>query len=325
MKTMNIDNQDKRDATMIINTGSRTDIPAYYSKWFYNRIQEGFVMTRNPYYPEQVIRYRLSPEVVDILVFCTKNPEPMLNRLEEIRGFRQFWHVTITPYGKDIEPKVPNWDKVMTSLRKLSEKVGKSRVAWRYDPIFISEKYSLEYHLKSFETMAAYLNGSVNQCVISFIDLYEKTRRNFPDVREVSRQEQVILTQEMVRIGEKNGISIRTCLENLELEKYGADVSGCLTKKVLEEAIGGELNLPKGKGYTRDGCDCVLGNDIGMYNSCGHGCLYCYANYDRKTVVENMKQHSPDSPFLIGWSRDGDIITGSRQITYYSGQMKLFN
>lgn len=308
---------------MILNTGSRTDIPAYYSQWFYNRIKEKYVLTRNPYYPQQVIKYRLTPDVVDVLVFCTKNPEPMLDRLDELFEFRQFWHVTITPYGKDIEPFVPDKQEVIKSLQRLSSIVGAKAVAWRYDPIFISDTYTVSFHIESFEVMAAQLKGYVNQCVISFIDLYDKTKRNFPVAKEVAVTEQERITEAFVKIGQRNGMIIRTCCENEALARFGAEVSGCLTHSVMEEAIGGQLSIPKGKGNTREGCDCLLGNDIGMYNSCGHGCLYCYANYDRKTVVENICLHDKNSPFLIGGHKEGDLLSESKQVSYFNGQMKL--
>ena len=144
---------------MIINTGSRTDIPAFFSEWFYNRIKEGYVCVRNPYYPSQVQRYRLSPEVVDCLIFCTKNPTPMLPRLSELDAFRQFWGVTITPYGKEIEPYVPDKEVVMNSFKRLSERIGIKAISWRYDPIFISEKYSVEWHIEAFARMAENLSS----------------------------------------------------------------------------------------------------------------------------------------------------------------------
>lgn len=308
---------------MIINTGSRTDIPAFYSEWFYNRIKEGFVCVRNPYYPEQILRYRLSPDVVDCLVFCTKNPEPMFSRLDELNRFRQFWFVTITPYGKEIEPKVPPKEQVMESFCKLSEKVGLSAVGWRYDPIFISDKYTLEFHIDMFENMAERLSGYVDHCVISFIDLYEKTKRNFKGVREVSREERLALGQQFVQIGKKYGIAIRTCCEGEELAQFGIDCSGCMTQKVIEKAIDFTLDVPKMK-MPREGCDCLLGSDIGAYNTCGNGCLYCYANYDMEIVRQNMRQHDPASPILIGGIGVGEIVKDARQESWLDGQMRLF-
>ena len=309
---------------MILNTGCRTDIPAYYSEWFYNRIREGFVLARNPYRPEQVLKYRLDPAVVDALCFCTKNPQPMLSRLGELNAFRQFWFVTVTPYGKEIEPLVPEKARVLESVRQLSAWVGERAVGWRYDPVFITERYSLEYHLRSFERMSAALSGYVNSCVVSFIDLYEKTRRNFPQAKAVSPDEQKRLIQAFVEIGRKHRISIRTCCENADLAQYGADVSGCMTRAVLEKALDCRLNVPKSKKSPRAECDCLLGADIGMYNTCSHGCVYCYANYDRKTVEQNRRLHDPASPLLIGHLREGDSVVEARQETYVSAQLSMF-
>ena len=309
---------------MILNTGCRTDIPAYYSEWFYNRIREGFVLTRNPYRPEQVLKYRLDPAVVDALCFCTKNPQPMLARLDELRAFRQFWFVTVTPYGKEIEPFVPDKVRVLESVRQLSALVGARAIGWRYDPVFITEKYSLEYHLHSFEMMAATLCGYVNSCVVSFIDLYEKTRRNFPQARAVSTDEQKQLIQAFVAIGQKYRIPIRTCCEDPSLAQYGADVSGCMTREVLEAALDCRLNVPKSKKSPRAQCNCLLGADIGMYNTCPHGCVYCYANYDRRIVERNRRLHDPQSPLLIGHLREGDSIIEARQESYVSSQLSMF-
>lgn len=308
---------------MIVNSGSRTDIPAFYSKWFMNRIREGYVMVRNPYYPEQVTRYRLDPEVVDVLAFCTKNPEPMLPFVEELKAFRQLWYVTITPYETEIEENVPDKAEVMASFRRLSDAVGKRAVIWRYDPIFVSEQYSVEFHQKAFEHMARELRGYTRTAVISFIDLYEKTKRNFPEVREVTGEEQENLTKAFVSIGETNGMTIRTCLENRELSGFGAVTDGCMTREVIEQAVGITLETPKVPG-ARPECGCVLGNDIGMYNTCAHFCKYCYANYDRNTVIRNMRQHDPESPFLIGGPLPGDIVRDAKQKTWASGQMSLF-
>lgn len=308
---------------MIINSGSRTDIPAFYSKWFMNRIREGYVMVRNPYYPEQVTRYRLDPAVVDVLAFCTKNPEPMLPFVEELKAFRQLWYVTITPYETEIEENVPDKAEVMASFRRLSDAVGKRAVIWRYDPIFVSEQYSVEFHQKAFEHMARELRGYTGTAVISFIDLYEKTKRNFPEVREVTGEEQENLTKAFVSIGETYGMTIRTCLENRELSGFGAVTDGCMTREVIEQAVGITLETPKVPG-ARPECGCVLGNDIGMYNTCAHFCKYCYANYDRNTVIRNMRQHDPESPFLIGGPLPGDIVRDAKQKTWASGQMSLF-
>lgn len=248
----------------------------------------------------------------------------MINRLIEIAPFHQFWFVTITPYGEEIEPNVPKVEQVLESFQKLSKIVGVECCGWRYDPIFISEKYTVDFHIRQFEKMAKELSGYTNQCVVSFIDLYEKTKKNFPQVREVKRSQQELLVKEFVRIGGENHIKIRTCCENPELEKLGADVSGCMTQQVLEKAIGYRMKVPK-RSPARAECNCMLGNDIGMYNTCGHGCLYCYANYDKKVVEQNMKRHNPKSPLLIGEIQEGDIIKEAKQQLYKDGQMSIFD
>lgn len=304
---------------MIINIGQRTDIPAFYSDWFYNRIKQGYVYVRNPYYPSKVTKYILKPDIVDCLCFCTKNPAPMLDRLNEIDNYRQFWFITITPYLKDIEPYVPHFNEVIESFKRLSNKVGKTCIGWRYDPIFINDRYTVDYHFKVFECMAKELSGYTERCVISFIDLYEKTKNNFPDVKEVSRDVQTAIVKEFVRIARKYNVKIYTCLENKEFEIYGVNCKGCMSKEVIEEAVGIQLDIKTSK--VRKGCDCLLGNDIGAYNTCLHGCLYCYANTDKKTVHNIFKKHDPTSPMLIGNLNEKDILIEAKQKSYINYQL----
>ncbi len=312
---------------MIINTGSRTDIPAYFSQWFMNRIREGYVLARNPYNPVQISRYELNPNVVDVLSFCSKNPAPMLKDLDELKDYRQFWHVTITPYGKDIEPHVPTKEKVMDTFCALSEKVGIDRVCWRYDPIFISDKYSVDFHLEAFEQMAERLKDHTNQCVVSFIDLYEKTRRNFAGVTSVPKADQERIIDTFDKIAERCGMQIHLCLESASLVRANVDAAGCFSQAVIEDAIHSRLNVPKSKvsTNTREGCSCLLGADIGAYNTCGHGCLYCYANYDNDIVRSNMAQHDPHSPLLIGHVNPEDIIKQTEQKSWLNNQLDFFD
>ena len=167
---------------MIINTGQRTDIPAFYAEWFANRVKEGFVCVRNPYNPNQVSRYRLDPKVVDVIGFCTKNPAPMFPHMDLLSPYGQYWYVTITPYGRDIEPNVPDKHRVLEDFRKLSGIAGLHSVGWRYDPILLNGRYTKEYHLKAFRRMAETLEGYTETVVISFIDLYGKVLRNLWEV-----------------------------------------------------------------------------------------------------------------------------------------------
>ncbi len=309
---------------MILNTGSRTDIPAYYSEWLMNRLKAKEVLVRNPYYPEMVTRYRLTPEVIDAIIFCTKNPKPMLSRLSELQPFQTFWFMTITPYGKDIEPFVPDKHEGIASMIRLSEKIGAHRVSWRYDPVFITPRYTEEYHVRAFQTIARLLKGYTTQCVVSFLDLYEKTKRNFPAGREVSLEEQKRLIAAFAKSAEENGMQIHLCCEDRGLVRRNVDADGCMSKEVLERALGFPLSPPKRKS-ARETCSCLLGADIGQYNSCGHGCIYCYANYDRKSVLNNMAQHDPDSPLLIGHIEKRDIIKDAEQFSWREWQVSLFD
>lgn len=308
---------------MILHTGMRTDIPAFYTEWFVNRLKEGFVMVRNPYNPVQITKYRITPDVVDVIAFCTKNPIPFLSYMDLLEEFAQYWFVTITPYDKEIEPKVPDKEIVMEAFKELSRKVGIHAVGWRYDPIFVSEKYSIKRHIEEFEYMASTLCGYTNVCVISFIDLYQKVLRNFSEVREVKRNEQIELAKAFVHIGKKYGITIKSCAESMELADYGVDCSGCMTAEVFEKSIDCALNVPKKKS-ARAECACLLNGDIGAYNTCGHLCRYCYANYDAKTVVQNMQMHNPKSPLLIGEVARHDRIHEAKQESWKDMQLRLW-
>ena len=308
---------------MILHTGLRTDIPAFYSKWFVNRLKEGFVMVRNPYNPVQVTKYNINPDVVDLISFCTKNPSPFLPYIDLLKEYGQYWYVTITPYGKEIEPKVPDKENVMEDFKKLSTTVGINSVGWRYDPIFILDEYTIERHIMDFEQMAGTLVGYTNTCVISFIDLYQKVVRNFPEVKQVTKNERIALVKEFVRIGSKYDMTIKACAEGTELEPYGVDCGGCMTVSMYEQAIDCSLKVPKMKG-ARAECGCLLGCDIGAYNTCGHLCKYCYANYDARTVIDNRKRHNPDSPLLLGDLSGDDVIHEAKQESWKDMQLKLW-
>lgn len=307
---------------MVIHTGNRTDIPAFYSEWFRGRLKEGYVMVRNPYNEHSVTSYRLSPEVVDLIVFCTKNPHPLLPFPPELEAFRQYWFVTITPYGRDIEPNVPPFERVLEDFRTLSKVLGPKCVTWRYDPILIDSTYTVESHIEEFERMASYLSGYTEVCIISFIDLYEKVKKNYPEVREVTPSEEVALVKEFVRIGRKYGIRIKSCAEGERLAPYGVDTSGCMTLGIYEEAIGRKITAPVIKN-NRAACACYLTCDIGAYNTCLHFCRYCYANFDKSAVRRNHALHDPSSPLLIGHLTAEDKVHEAEQHSWIEEQLSL--
>jgi len=309
---------------MIINTGQRTDIPAFYSEWLANRLRAGFVCVRNPYDPQQVSRYRLDPSVVDAIGFCTKNPAPMFRYMELLRDYGQYWFVTITPYGRDIEPNVPDKHRLLDDFRRLSEQVGPRAIGWRYDPILITQRYTVDYHLRAFEKMARALDGCTRTVVISFIDLYPKVRRNFPEAREVPMAQRLELGRAIIDIAAAHGMTVRPCAEGDALAAFGADCGGCMRISDYEAAIGRRLNAPKRKG-ARAECACYLSCDIGAYNTCRHLCRYCYANAEPGAVMARSRLHDPQSPFLIGHAMDGDRVHDVPQESWIDGQTTMFS
>ncbi len=313
---------------MILHTGNRTDIPAFYSEWFCNRLREGYVLVRNPYNEKAVTRYELNPQLVDLIVFCTKNPIPLVTHLDELSAFGQLWYVTITPYGKGIEPGVPDKIDVIDAFKKISARCGKDSCIWRYDPIMIHEKYTRDQHLKSFEKMCAALSSFTETCVFSFVELYEKVKKNFPGLREVCADDQRFLAERLSKIAAGYGIRLTLCgqskISDQELRSYGVDVSGCMTQAVMQRALHTALTVPPHKA-PRAECACYLGFDIGAYNSCAHFCRYCYANSDRAKVMQNMRNHNPASPFLIGGALPGDEVHQAVQFSFRNGQNELFS
>lgn len=300
---------------MILQTGMRTDIPAFYSQWFINRIKAGYVLVRNPYNPSSVTRYEINPDVVDLIAFCTKNPAPMLKYMDVLKPYGQYWFVTITPYGKEIEPNVLDKRQVLEDFKTLSKFVGVDSIGWKYDPIFINDKYSIDFHIETFEQMARELSGYTKTCIISFIDLYKKVIKNFPQACMVEKEKRL-------KIGRQYDIIIKACAEGDELAPFGIDCNGCLTQEVYETALHTKLDMPKIKGQ-RNECACFFGNDIGAYDTCRHFCKYCYANTDYRAVLSNSKLHNPDSPFLIGTHQAGDIMNYAVQESWVDNQLTL--
>ena len=252
---------------MIINTGQRTDIPAFYAEWFANRLKEGLVCVRNPYNPSQVSRYRLDPSVVDVIGFCTKNPAPMFPYMDLLKNYGQYWYVSLTPYGRDIEPNVPDKHSLLDDFKRLSDMVGLHSAGCRFDPIFLSKRYTMEYQLRAFEQIASALDGYTRTVVISFIDLYPKVRRNFPEAVEVTKAQRLTLGKEIIRIASAHGMTVRLCAEGDELAAYGADCGGCMRISDYEMAIGRHLHAPKKRG-ARAECACYLSYDGTRWNFC---------------------------------------------------------
>ena len=294
---------------MILNVSGRTDVVAFYTDWFMNRYREGFVDVRNPFNEKLVSRIYF--EDVDAIMFCTKNPIPIVKCLKEIKKPILF-HVTITPYKKEIENNVIDKTKIIEAVKKISNIVGIDNLYIRYDPIFINDEFDVEKHIECFSKMAQSLKGYTNNCTISFLDLYEKVKRNAPDLRTLTQDEQIRIAKAFAKIGKENNMTTHSCCEKTFLSEYGLKCNGCMSQEIVERSIGCTLEPPKRKNIRQE-CNCLMGNDIGTYNTCGHLCRYCYANANKKLVIENMKKHNENSPFLIGDVEAGDKITEAKQ------------
>ncbi len=309
---------------MIINTGQRTDIPAFYSKWFINRIKEGYVLVRNPYNPKMVTKFLLNPNVVDVIGFCTKNPRPMFEYLDLIKEFNQFWYISITGFEKDMEPNVPSINEIIKDFQYLSNKIGKNSIAWRYTPIIINEKYTKERHIKTFEYIASKLNGYTNLVTFGFLDNYPKLEKYHPELNDTDDLTKIEIAKEFKKIAEKYNLELRLCSKEKWLKEYDIDVNGCMRLEDYEKAIGKNLIIKKKMEARKNYCSCLISNDIGVYNSCPHLCRYCYANGNVNSVINNYKNHDDNSSLLIGNINKDDIIKVAEQESYIDKKISLF-
>lgn len=311
---------------MILNTGSRTDTIQYYTKWLLKRFDEGFVYSRNPMFQNKVTRYELNPEVLDCVIFCSKNYEPILGDITKITDkFNTYFHYTITAYGKDIEPNVPTIDKSIETLIKLSKIVGKQRIAWRYDPILLTEKYTKEIHYETFDYMAGKLSSYVDRCIFSFVEMYKKLQTNMPEIILLTENDKTEIAKNIGLIAKKYNIIIQTCATGEDFESYGILHSGCMTTDILGNANRITFKKLKHSG-NRKGCQCMENRNIGDYDTCPNGCKYCYANQNPKIALENFRKHNPDFDMILGNLKETDEVTKSSQKSFIiqCEQKKLF-
>lgn len=294
---------------MILSVSRRTDIPAFYSDWFFNRLKEGFVDVRNPMNIRQISRINIKPEVVDCIVFWTKNPQKMIDRLNELEEYSYYFQFTINPYDIKIEEYVPSKSKTIETFKELSDKIGPERVIWRYDPILFTEKIDINYHIKYFKELLKRLNGYTRQCVISFVDLYKKTVSNTKDLRiyEPSEIQMRKLAKSFVEIAKEYNIKIVSCSEKINLEEEGIDHGHCIDPIVIENICNYNIKATKDKNQRKE-CGCIESIDIGAYNTCNHKCSYCYANFNEEKVKNQSSNHIPTSSLLIGEIQNNDIV-----------------
>lgn len=301
---------------MIINTGGRTDTVQYYTKWLLKRFAEGYVYSRNPLFPNKVTQYELTPDKVDAVQFCSKNYAPILSDLSQItERFPTYFHYTITAYGKDIEPGVPTIAESMETLKKLTALVGKQRVAWRYDPVLLTKKYTMQTHLDTFAYMAKELTPYVDRCIFSFVEMYKKLECNMPEIILLTEQDKNILAQGLGEIAQKYGLYLQTCGTNGDYRQYGIHPSGCMTLDIMGKANNLQFRALKHRGM-RQGCHCIESRDIGAYDTCMNGCKYCYANKNPQKAFENYKYHDSASPLLLGHLKDTDTLQQGNQKSF---------
>lgn len=290
---------------MVLMVSGRTDIVAFYTKWFMKRIKEGFIDVRNPFNPKLVSRINFNN--VDLIMFCTKNPLPIIPYLKDIKKPILF-HITLTPYKSDIEPNVIDKNKIIEGIKQISNIIGKENVVVRYDPIFISEKYNIEYHIKAFNKLCQKLNGYTNKIIVSFLDMYKNVEKNikYLKFKNLTEEDYKRLGLSLSKSAKENNILVSTCFEKRNLVEYGFVSDDCLSKELAYRLTGKKFS--KQTARKGDKCNCVVMADIGSYNTCNHLCKYCYANFNEDKVKENMLKHNPNSSLLIGDLESDDII-----------------
>ena len=301
---------------MIINTGGRTDTVQYFTPWLLRRFEEGYALSRNPMFPDKVTRYELTPDKVDCVVFCSKNYEPILKDLHKITDrFNTYFFYTITAYGKDVEPGVPSIDESIATLRKLSSLVGKERLVWRYDPVLLTDRYTIDVHMETFSRMAKEITPYVDRCVFSFVDMYDKLQFNMPELIPITEEDKLRIDEGLGRIASENGLIIRSCGTDRDYSEYGIGSSACMTLEAIGKANNVVFRDLKHRGRRKE-CHCIESRDIGWYDTCLNGCKYCYANTNPKRAFDNYSKHDVNSPLLFGHLKEGDTVQQGNQESY---------
>ena len=313
---------------MILSVSRRTDIPAFYSDWFYNRIEEGYVEVRNPMNVHQISKIKLSPDTIECIVFWTKNPSDKfvenLKILDDL-GYTYYFQFTITPYDKAIERNVPEKKQIMQTFINLSDKIGKEKVLWRYDPIFLSEKYTLDYHYKCFDYMASNLDSFTDKCIISFIDRYSRinNRLELENINDATYLQMLNIGKQFSLIASKYNIKIETCSEKVDLKLYDIEKGHCIDGELIKKITNKQF-LFKKDATQRKECGCISSVDIGAYNTCRHNCVYCYANWI-DMVDKHVIRYNPRSTLLCSEIEHDDKVIDKTILSCPVEEQKLFD
>lgn len=295
---------------MVFTVSKRTDIPNYYWKWFLNRLKEGYVMVRNPQYPEKVSKYGLTEEDIDGFMFLSKNYAPTLSTIGEIASkYRTQFSYTITSYGEDVEANVPKISESIKTYIELAKIVGKERMAWRFDPIAIYGKYDVKYHLLMFETIASYIAPYTEWTGFNFVNMYEKVYRNMAGCRPPNDDERLVLLRGMSDIAKKYGLKVQSCMTNMD--QYGFYKGPCSTLSMLGD---GWKNLK----YKDECLMCgkLETRDVGIYHTCPNACKYCYANAYPEVAAQKLQKFDMYSPMLLDQLNGDEMISEAKQRRY---------
>jgi len=293
----------------IISVSRRTDIPAFYSDWFMNRLKEGYAGYVNPFGGQKYI-VSLKPEDVTCFVFWSKNYKPFIKKLETIKemGYKFYFNYTITGLPQIFECNLVEKDIAIEKLKELSSLYSQKHINWRYDPIIISEATDYNFHVKNFENIASTLEGYVERCYFSYAIQYGKVKRNFDKFQsennikivEPDANLRIKLANELADIAGNHGIKMLTCCgDNLLSQKIAK--AHCVDGKIIEELFY-KKGFKLGEKPTRKECGCTDSADIGSYDTCPHGCIYCYANMNKKVANIRYEHHDKDAAFL-GYSK----------------------
>lgn len=317
----------KGNKGVILSVSRRTDIPGYYADWFFNRIKEGYVYVRNPMNAHQISKISLSPEVIDCIVFWTKNPAPMIERLGELEAYPFYFQFTLTGYDNDIECNIPDKKKyIIPVFQKLSNRIGAERVIWRYDPIIFTDKYTPAYHLKAFEQIVGELRGYTRKCVISFVDIYRKIQKNMKELNSyyLPDGELIAFGRQIAQVAGSNGMKMASCAEGIDLSSCGIEHNCCIDKDLIEKMTGCRIRAGKDKNQ-REECGCIESIEIGAYNTCKNGCRYCYANESMESVLKNCQRYDVDSLLLCGQVTENDKITERKMKSLKERQLTIWD
>ncbi len=297
---------------MIISTSRRTDIPAFYAKWFINRIRTGYCTVPNPYNREQFTRVSLQPEDVDVIVFWTRNPQPLIPYLKELDrlGYLYYFQFTVLNNPHLIDTRVPSLSDSSKIFKNLSGLIGPERVVWRYDPIVISNITGIEFHISAYKNIAEVLKNFTLRSVVSLLDIYPKLNRRFKtlkdhgvDIVDYNKKPDTHfdkLLYTLADVAEQNKMEIVSCAEEPDLKKYNIQPGKCIDDDYINRVFG--INVTKKKDSTqRKACGCVVSKDIGAYNTCLFGCQYCYATSSFEKAKTLHKNHNPDSASMADY------------------------